>query len=89
MLKRPAGPAADRGGSRIGAVEAEDDAHRGGLAGAVGSGEARDPAGVRGERHPVERADRSESLAEFGDFDHADRSTPPPVSPRCRKLTPG
>jgi hypothetical protein len=89
VLKRPVGTAADQGRSGIGAVEAEDDAHRGGLARAVRPGEARDPARGGGEGHAVQRLGRPVPFAELFDFDHADRSTPGPVSPRCRRLTPG
>ena len=61
--------AADQGGALIGRVQAEDDPHRGGLAGPVRADEAGDLAGLDGERHAVQRNCRPEPLAQPVHFD--------------------
>lgn len=55
--------------ARVGGEHAEGDAHRGGLAGAVGADEAVHLAVVDGETHAVEGLDAAEALVQVADFD--------------------
>ena len=50
--------------------QAEDDPHRGGLAGAVGAQEAGDPARMHGEAEPVDGHGAAVALGELMNLDH-------------------
>ena len=62
--------AVERHGARVLGEHAEGDAHRGGLAGAVASDEAREPAGPDVESDIVEHAPPAVALGDPGELEH-------------------
>src|SRR3974390_308629 len=73
----------DRRGARRRSVKTEDHAHRGGLAGTVGSEEAGHDAGADLDAQVVDGGDGAEPLRQLIQFDHAaPRETfyPPPTN---------
>jgi hypothetical protein len=90
----PVGLAVDEGLARAGVVEAEDDPHGGGLAGAVGAQEPGDAARFDLERQPVHGQGRPVALGQLAHLDHgrdtATRWAPAPrTSARNRRCARG
>jgi len=74
--RQPAvGPAVDARLTAGGRVQAEDQAHGGGLAGAVGSEEPGDPAGPDLERQPINGELGTVAFGQVPNFDHGDDGT--------------
>ena len=79
-------PAPDPGVARIRLVEAEDEAHRRRLAGAVGPDEARDAARFDAERQPVDGKRAPVSLRQAVRFDRSAHAKDGRTAiPRCRR----
>ena len=62
--------AGDAGAAFVGTDQGGEDAHGGGLAGAVGAEHAQHAAGARGQVDPIQRLRVSEALLEPFSFDH-------------------
>lgn len=92
FAERRVGATAECGGARRGPVEAEDEAHGGGLPGAVRAEESGDPAGPDAERQAVHRTGRTVLLGELLDVDAGHGSSlpaaPPPGPPRAWRASP-
>ena len=88
-VERRVRPAVDEGRAPVGRVEAEDEPHRGRLAGAVRPDEARHPARLDGEGQPVDGERGAVALAEPVKFDGglhgSDGTTRRRVSHRARE----
>ena len=74
--------AVDEGGARVGLQERREDAHRGGLAGAVGAQHAEHRRAFDGEVDPAQRLGGTESLRETDGFDSRHGRTTLEVGPR-------
>src|SRR6266511_1958612 len=79
--------AVDQRRTRCGGVQAQDEPHRGGLAGAVRAEKAGHVAGADGEAQAVHRADRAETLAQPVHLDHGRVPVKKALELRCHKCT--